>query len=229
MDIEHRASEPVRASRCGPRSPRARRASRRSRNAYRAPPRGSRVATRARGLRRRAAGNARRGRAAPRAGREHRARRRPDDLQAELRVPETQARDVQIGQVVSVDTRNGLVEGKVVRIDPAVQAGTVLWTSSSSASCRAARARICPWTARSRSSDCRRSYTPAGPAYGQPNTTIGLFKLVEDGVRGACAGRARPHVGERGGDRSGLDAGGPGDSFRHVGLGRSRSNTPQLI
>ena len=50
---------------------------------------------------------------------------RPDDLQAELRVSETQARDVQVGQKVDVDTRNGVVEGRVIRIDPAVQEGTV--------------------------------------------------------------------------------------------------------
>src|SRR5690606_37466362 len=50
---------------------------------------------------------------------------RPDDLQAELQIPETQARDVQVGQLVRVDTRNGVVEGSVVRIDPAVRNGTV--------------------------------------------------------------------------------------------------------
>lgn len=50
---------------------------------------------------------------------------RPDDLQAELRIPETQARDIQIGQRVDVDTRNGVIQGVVTRIDPAVQGGTV--------------------------------------------------------------------------------------------------------
>jgi len=50
---------------------------------------------------------------------------RPDVLRAELRVAETQAKDVAIGQKVSVDTRNGLVEGQVERIDPAVLNGTV--------------------------------------------------------------------------------------------------------
>jgi HlyD family secretion protein len=50
---------------------------------------------------------------------------RPDELMAELQIPETQARDVQVGQRVDVDTRNGVVEGRVMRIDPAVQAGTV--------------------------------------------------------------------------------------------------------
>ncbi len=50
---------------------------------------------------------------------------RPDDLMAELRIAETQAKDVRIGQTVQVDTRNGIVEGRVSRIDPAVQNGTV--------------------------------------------------------------------------------------------------------
>jgi HlyD family secretion protein len=50
----------------------------------------------------------------------------PTRLQAELRVPATRARDVRPGQAVSVDTRNGLVEGSVARIDPSVQEGSVL-------------------------------------------------------------------------------------------------------
>ncbi|MBI2396448.1 MAG: HlyD family efflux transporter periplasmic adaptor subunit [Xanthomonadales bacterium] len=50
---------------------------------------------------------------------------RPDVLIAELRIPETQAKDVLVGQKVAVDTRNGIVEGLVARIDPAVLNGTV--------------------------------------------------------------------------------------------------------
>lgn len=50
---------------------------------------------------------------------------RPDVLAAELRIPETQAKDIQLDQVVRVDTRNGVVEGRVARIDPAVMNGTV--------------------------------------------------------------------------------------------------------
>ena len=50
----------------------------------------------------------------------------PTHLQAELRVPATRARDVQPGQMVSVDTRNGLVEGTVTRVDPSVQEGSVM-------------------------------------------------------------------------------------------------------
>lgn len=49
----------------------------------------------------------------------------PSPLKAELKVSETQAKDLLLGQKATVDTRNGLVEGKVIRIDPAVQNGTV--------------------------------------------------------------------------------------------------------
>ena len=49
----------------------------------------------------------------------------PGRLKAEVRIAETQARDIQIGQAASIDTRNGIIPGKVSRIDPAVQNGTV--------------------------------------------------------------------------------------------------------
>ncbi|HNX94212.1 MAG TPA: efflux RND transporter periplasmic adaptor subunit [Holophaga sp.] len=50
---------------------------------------------------------------------------RPLPLKAALKVSETQAKDIVIGQPVSIDTRNGIVKGRVIRIDPAVQNGTV--------------------------------------------------------------------------------------------------------
>ena len=50
---------------------------------------------------------------------------RPDDLMAELRIPEINARFVQLDQLVAIDTRNGKVDGRVIRIDPAVRNGTV--------------------------------------------------------------------------------------------------------
>jgi multidrug efflux pump subunit AcrA (membrane-fusion protein) len=49
----------------------------------------------------------------------------PDQLKASLKIAETQARDIQIGQPASIDTHNGVIPGKVTRIDPAVQNGTV--------------------------------------------------------------------------------------------------------
>jgi HlyD family secretion protein len=50
----------------------------------------------------------------------------PTRLKAELRIAETQARDITIGQLAQVDTRNGVIEGRVSRIDPAATNGTVL-------------------------------------------------------------------------------------------------------
>jgi HlyD family secretion protein len=50
----------------------------------------------------------------------------PSKLKAEVRIAETQAKDIAIGQLSQIDTRNGIVEGRVSRIDPAVQNGTVL-------------------------------------------------------------------------------------------------------
>lgn len=49
----------------------------------------------------------------------------PTDLKAEIKIAETQVKDVQIGQRAKVDTRNGIIPGRVARVDPAVQNGTV--------------------------------------------------------------------------------------------------------
>jgi HlyD family secretion protein len=49
----------------------------------------------------------------------------PNKLKAQLKIAETQAKDIEIGQPASIDTRNGLVEGKVSRVDPSSQNGTV--------------------------------------------------------------------------------------------------------
>jgi len=109
---------------------------------------------------------------------------RPDDLQAELRIAETQARDIQIGQRVSVDTRNGIISGQVIRIDPAVQAGTVQVDVELNGDLpRGAR----PDLSVDGIIELERLenviYT-GRPAYGQANSTVSLYKLTEDG-RGA--------------------------------------------
>jgi HlyD family secretion protein len=106
---------------------------------------------------------------------------RPDELQAELRIAETQARDVQAGQRVAVDTRNGIVEGRVVRVDPAVQSGTVQVDVALVGELpRGAR----PDLSVDGTIELERLehvvYT-GRPAYGQPNSTVGLFKLVDGG------------------------------------------------
>jgi HlyD family secretion protein len=106
---------------------------------------------------------------------------RPDDLQAELQIPETQARDVQIGQKVSVDTRNGIVEGSVSRIDPSVQGGTVQVDVELTGELpKGARPDLSVdgTIEIERLSDV---VYVGRPALGQPNTTISLFKIVDGG------------------------------------------------
>src|SRR5205814_2081586 len=49
----------------------------------------------------------------------------PNHLKAMIQIAETQARDVQIGELARIDTRNGIAEGQVSRVDPSVQNGTV--------------------------------------------------------------------------------------------------------
>jgi HlyD family secretion protein len=49
----------------------------------------------------------------------------PNHLMAEVKIPETQAREVQLGQPATIDTHNGIIHGQVSRVDPAVQNGTV--------------------------------------------------------------------------------------------------------
>lgn len=50
----------------------------------------------------------------------------PASLKAELKIAETQIKDVKLGQAVAVDTRNGVIQGEVLRIDPAAREGTFI-------------------------------------------------------------------------------------------------------
>src|SRR6476620_2124734 len=108
----------------------------------------------------------------------------PDHLIAELKIAETQARDVQIGQPALVDTHNGTVSGEVTRVDPAVQNGTVTVDVKLTGELpKGAR----PDLSVDGTIDLERldNILYVGrPAVGQENSTISLFKLGPDG-RGA--------------------------------------------
>lgn len=110
---------------------------------------------------------------------------RPGRLKAQLRIPETQARDVAVGQPVRVDTRNGIVNGRVARIDPAVQDGTVtVDVALEGALPRGARPDL------SVDGVIEIERIPDvlhvdRPAYGQAGGTVGLFR-VEEGGRAAA-------------------------------------------
>ncbi len=105
----------------------------------------------------------------------------PNHLMAELKVPETQARDVQIGEPASVDTHNGVVSGEVMRVDPAVQNGTVTVDVKLTGELpKGAR----PDLSVDGTVDLERldNVLYVGrPAFGQENSTISLFKLDGNG------------------------------------------------
>jgi HlyD family secretion protein len=105
----------------------------------------------------------------------------PGKLKAVLRVPETQAKDIVMGQPTSVDTRNGLVAGRVSRVDPAVQNGTVtVEVALEGALPRGARADLSV-DGTIEIERLQNVLSVGRPAYGQPESQVGLFVLDADG------------------------------------------------
>ncbi|MFL6280214.1 MAG: efflux RND transporter periplasmic adaptor subunit [Vicinamibacterales bacterium] len=105
----------------------------------------------------------------------------PTNLKAELRIAETQTKDIRIGQVAEVDTRNGIVKGKVSRIDPRSNGGTVGVDVILEGA-------LPPGSRPDLSVDGTIQLERLDnviyverPAFGQENSTVGLFKLTGDG------------------------------------------------
>jgi len=105
----------------------------------------------------------------------------PHHLKAQIRIAETQAKDMQIGQRAEVDTRNGVVEGRVSRIDPSVVNGTVtvdvVFAGPLPAGARADLT-VDGTIELERMADV---IYVGRPAFGQELSTVGLFKLVDNG------------------------------------------------
>jgi HlyD family secretion protein len=105
----------------------------------------------------------------------------PKKLKAEIKIAETQAKDVTIGQKATIDTRNGVVNGHVSRIDPSVVNGTV--------TVDVAITDPLPNGARPDLSvdgtveleNLKDVLFVGRPVHGQADSTIGIFKLVDDG------------------------------------------------
>jgi HlyD family secretion protein len=116
----------------------------------------------------------------------------PRRLKAELKIAETQAKDIQIGQPASIDTRNGIVAGHVARIDPAVQNGTVtVDVAFSTALPKGAR----PDLSVDGTIELERlaDVLHVGrPAFGQEQSTVGIFRLEPGGRE---AGRVKVKLG----------------------------------
>jgi len=105
----------------------------------------------------------------------------PNHLMAELKISETQARDVQFGEPAAIDTHNGIISGTVMRVDPAVQNGTVtVDVKLTSELPKGAR----PDLSVDGTIDLERMENVlyvGRPAFGQENSTISLFKLDAGG------------------------------------------------
>jgi HlyD family secretion protein len=109
----------------------------------------------------------------------------PASLKAELKIAETQIKDVKVGQLVEVDTRNGIIQGRVSRIDPAAREGTF--------TVDAALTGPLPPSARADLSvdgtiELERldNVLYVGrPAFGQGQSTVKMFRLSLDGQQAA--------------------------------------------
>jgi len=105
----------------------------------------------------------------------------PQHLKAELKIAETQAKDITLGQQASIDTRNGLIPGHVMRIDPAAQQGTVTVDVALDGELpQGARPALSVdgTIELERLSDV---IFVGRPAFGQSQSTVGMFKLEEGG------------------------------------------------
>jgi multidrug efflux pump subunit AcrA (membrane-fusion protein) len=105
----------------------------------------------------------------------------PEHLQAELKIPETQAKDIITGQKAEIDTHNGVVEGTVTRIDPAVQAGTVtVDVKLDGPPPKGARPDLSVDGTITLEKLDNVLYV-GRPAFGQEKSTVGMFKIDPDG------------------------------------------------
>jgi HlyD family secretion protein len=107
----------------------------------------------------------------------------PSKLKAEIRVAETQAKDILIGQPAEIDTRNGVVAGTVARIDPAVQNGTVTVDVHITGDLSKTGAR--PDLSVDGTIELERLNEVVfvgRPAFGQEKSQVGIFKLDPEGL-----------------------------------------------
>ncbi len=105
----------------------------------------------------------------------------PKKLKAEIKIAETQAKDVAIGQKAAIDTRNGVVKGHISRIDPSVLNGTVtVDVAIEDALPQGARPDLSV-DGTIELENLKDVLYVGRPVRGQSDSTIGLFKLADDG------------------------------------------------
>lgn len=105
----------------------------------------------------------------------------PGRLKAELRIPETQVRDVAIGQRALIDMRSEVVEGRVIRIDPASENGTVTVDVALEGEMPSSARPDLSVDGTIEIERLENVMYVGRPAYGQAESAVGLFKLDADG------------------------------------------------
>ncbi len=105
----------------------------------------------------------------------------PSKLKAELKVAETQAKDILPGQIAEIDTRNGTIPGRVSRIDPAAQNGTVTVDVSLEGALPSGARPDLSVDGTIELERLKEVVYVGRPVFGQPNSTITLFRLDADG------------------------------------------------
>jgi HlyD family secretion protein len=106
----------------------------------------------------------------------------PSRLKAEIKIAETQAKDIQIGQKAEVDTRNGIVQGRVVRIDPSVQNGTRTVDVTLTGDLPKGAVPDLSVDGTIELERLNDVLFMGRPAFGQEQSVVGLFKISADGV-----------------------------------------------
>jgi HlyD family secretion protein len=105
----------------------------------------------------------------------------PRRLKAEIKIAETQAKDVAYGQSATVDTRNGIVKGHVIRIDPSVVNGTVTVDVGIDDPLPLGARPDLSVDGTIELENLKDVLYVGRPVHGQSDSTIGLFKLDADG------------------------------------------------
>jgi HlyD family secretion protein len=105
----------------------------------------------------------------------------PKRLRAEVKIAETQAKDVMPGQKASIDTRNGIVNGHVSRVDPSVINGTVTVDVTIDDPLPPGARPDLSVDGTITLENLKDVLYVGRPVHGQSDSTIGLFKLTEDG------------------------------------------------
>jgi HlyD family secretion protein len=106
----------------------------------------------------------------------------PSRLKAEIKIAETQAKDIQLGQKAEVDTRNGIVQGRVARIDPSVQNGTRTVDVTLTGDLPKGAVPDLSVDGTIELERLNDVVFMGRPAFGQDQSVVGLFKIDADGV-----------------------------------------------